>query len=151
MSPGEPERALADTNIVVYAHDSTDPARQERARQLLQDLSDAGRLTFSAQVFNEFCSRMLRPNRPPALAPEQVRDIVRDLRTTGEVYPVTGDTTPRALDAVITYGMSFWDALLWATARENGITLIYTEDLPGMPEIEGVRYVNPFEDDGAGD
>jgi hypothetical protein len=32
---------------------------------------------------------------------------------------------------------------------ENGITLIYTEDLPGMPEIEGVRYVNPFAADAA--
>jgi predicted nucleic acid-binding protein len=147
MRQAEMERALVDTNIVIYAHDPTDSAKHETARQLLQNLSDAGRLTYSAQVFNEFCSRMMRPGRPPALTPEQVRDIVRDLRTTGEVFPITDTTTTFALDAVIAYSMSFWDALLWAAAREYGVTLIYTEDLPGMPEIEGVRYVNPFDNE----
>ncbi len=144
MRRNETERALTDTNIVVYAHDPSDPIKHETARQLLEDLSNTGRLTYSAQVLNEFCSRMMRPNRPPSLTPEQVLEIVLDLRTTGEVFPISDATAARALEAVIAYGMSFWDALMWATARENGITLIYTEDLPGMPEIEGVRYINPF-------
>ncbi len=87
---------------------------------------------------------MMRPNRPPSLTPEQVLD----LRTTGEVFPISDATTARALEAVIAYGISFWDALIWATARENGIALIYTEDMPGMPEIEGVRYLNPFAEEG---
>ena len=39
---------------------------------------------------------------------------------------------------------SWWDALVWAVARENGVGLIYTEGMPGAAEIEGVRYVNPF-------
>ncbi len=40
--------------------------------------------------------------------------------------------------------IAIWDALIWAVARENGISLIYTEDVPGQPEIEGVGYINPF-------
>jgi predicted nucleic acid-binding protein len=149
MRPDDAVRVLVDTNVVVYAHDPTDPSRHDTARRLLQELSDAGRLTYSAQVLNEFCSRSMRPDRPPALTPEQAREVLRDLRATGKVFPITDETTTQALEAVIRYGMSFWDALLWATARENGITLIYTEDLPGMPQIEGVRYVNPFEALGA--
>ena len=46
--------------------------------------------------------------------------------------------------AVSRHRLSFWDALIWAAARENGVTVIYTEDTPGAGEIEGVRYINPF-------
>ena len=146
MMRTRPLRALADTNIVVYAHDPADPVKRDVARHLLQKLSDEGRLTYSVQVFNEFCSRMMRPNRPPTLTPIEALAIVRDLRTTGDVVPITAAITERALEAVIAHRMSFWDALFWATARENGITLIYTEDVPGMQNIEGVHYVNPFHD-----
>jgi len=136
---------LVDTNVVVYAHDPTNPEKHEIARRLLSDLKTAQRLAYTAQVLNEFCSRMLRPDRPPALTPEHVREVVADLQATGEVFPLTGEATSLAMDAVIAYKMSFWDALIWATALENGVPVIYTEDLPGAAEIEGVRYVNPFE------
>ncbi len=144
MRPGKKGPALVDTNVVIYAHDPSDQVKHPAARQLLRRLSDEGRLSYSAQVLNEFCSRMMRANRPPSLGPEEVRVILGDLRATGEAYPVSAETASQALDAVIAYGMSFWDAVLWATARENGVALIYTEDLPSMPEIEGVSYVNPF-------
>jgi predicted nucleic acid-binding protein len=35
-------RALADTNVVVYAYDLQDPVKHQAARDLLRDLSDAG-------------------------------------------------------------------------------------------------------------
>jgi predicted nucleic acid-binding protein len=60
MSDSSLERALVDTNIVIYAHDPTDLVKHEMAQQLLETLSDAGCLTYSAQVFNEFCSNMIR-------------------------------------------------------------------------------------------
>ena len=50
--------------VVVYAYDAEDPAKHQRARELLRRLSDARCLVFSAQVLNEFCSVMMRPNRP---------------------------------------------------------------------------------------
>ena len=42
------------------------------------------------------------------------------------------------------HGLSFWDALIWAAAAENGIKTVYTEDYQDGREIEGVRFVNPF-------
>ena len=57
------ERALVDTNIVVYSNDLDDPVKHTIARELLEELSNEGRLVFSAQVFNEFCSVMMRPSR----------------------------------------------------------------------------------------
>lgn len=43
-------RALVDINVVVYAYDLDEPRKHEIARELLERLSDEGRLVFSAQV-----------------------------------------------------------------------------------------------------
>lgn len=55
-----------------------------------------------------------------------------------------GQLTQR-FGAVERWGMSFWDALLWATANLHGVPTIYTEDGQAAPELDGVRFVNPFD------
>jgi predicted nucleic acid-binding protein len=42
------------------------------------------------------------------------------------------------------YRLSFWDALIWATARNAGVPVVLSEDYQDGREIEGVRFVNPF-------
>jgi predicted nucleic acid-binding protein len=42
------------------------------------------------------------------------------------------------------HGLSFWDALIWAAAHENGVPIIYSEDFQHGRELEGVRFINPF-------
>ena len=44
--------ALVDTNILVYAYDLGEPSKHTVARELIQSLSDDGRLLFSTQVLN---------------------------------------------------------------------------------------------------
>jgi len=60
------------------------------------------------------------------------------------VLPLTAPITLRALAAIPRHGFSFWDALIWAAAKENGIPLVYTEDFQHGRDVEGVRIVNPF-------
>ena len=127
-APAEAHRSLVDTNIVVYSYDLDEPAKHAVALELLENLSGQGRLVFSSQVFNEFCSVMMRPSRPGRLAPDQLSIVLRELEALGEVVPVTASMTFRALGAMQRYGLSFWDALIWAAAAENGIPVIYTEE-----------------------
>jgi len=54
---------------------------------------------------------------------------------------LTSAITLRALDAIPTHGFSFWDALIWAAAKENGIPVVYTEDFQHGRDIEGVRII----------
>jgi predicted nucleic acid-binding protein len=58
--------------------------------------------------------------------------------------PITAPVTFRALDAMPRHGLSFWDALIWAAAADNGIPVIYTEDFQDGRNIEGVQFINPF-------
>ena len=137
---------MTDTNVFIYAHDPGAAAKKVRAVSHIAELAARSELTVSAQVLNEFYARATRPNRPPALTSDAAAQIVRDIARSATVLSLTPDITLRALQGVADYGLSWWDSLIWAMARENGITVIYTEDLPGMAEIEGVRYINPFAD-----
>lgn len=140
----ENPRALVDTNIIIYAYDLDDPAKHAAAVELLERLSEQGRLVFSTQVFNEFCSVMMRPSRSGRLAPDQLALILHELEAIGEVLPITPALTFRALDAMPRHSLSFWDALIWAAAVENGVPMLYTEDFQDGRDIGGVHFVNPF-------
>lgn len=142
-STDDASRALVDTNVVVYAYDLDDPRKHTVARELIQHLSNHGRLVLSSQVFNEFCAVMMSPKRKTRLAPDQLVVILRELAATGEVVPVLPTLTLRALDGM-PHGLSFWDALIWSAAVENGIAMIYTEDFQDGRVVEGVRFVDPF-------
>lgn len=65
---------------------------------------------------------------------------------TWEVVLVTPAVILRALDGVPRHSLAFWDALIWAAARENGIGTIYSEDFQNGRTIEGVTLINPFAD-----
>jgi predicted nucleic acid-binding protein len=137
-------RALVDTNVVVYAYDADHPSKHAIARGLLEQLSNQRRLVFSTQVINEFCSVMMRPSRTQPLSPDLLVEVIRELIAISDVVPITSSLTLRALEAMPRNGMSFWDALIWAAAAENGASMIYTEDFQDGRDIDGVRFVNPF-------
>ena len=133
-----------DTNVVVYAYDLDDPRKHAIARELIEHLSNDGRLVLSSQVFNEFCWAMMGPKRKTRLSPDQLVVILGELAATGEVVPVITALTLRALDAMPRHGLSFWDALIWSAAAENKVAIIYTEDFQDGRDVEGVRFVDPF-------
>ena len=49
-----------------------------------------------------------------------------------------------AMSAVDEHRVSFWDALLWATARQAGCSAIVSEDMQHGRRLGGVEFVNPF-------
>lgn len=40
--------------------------------------------------------------------------------------------------------LSFWDAMLWATARRIGVRVLISEDFQDGEILNGVRFVDPF-------
>lgn len=137
---------MTDTNILIYAFDPDSGPRHGIARDLNNDLLLNGSLQLSVQILNEFYWNATRPNRGPSLSHDAATTIVRDLATGSRVLPLTTDGTLQALVGVAAHGLAFWDALLWAVARENGVMTIYSEDFQHGQTIEGVRFVNPFID-----
>ena len=133
-------RSLVDTNILVYSRDLNEPVKRARAIEVIDQLRASGELVLSAQCLNEFSSTSLRRGTPIS----EVRVAVSRWLDLGHVLPLTGSATTAALTAVERYGLSFWDALIWATAHDAGVPVVLSEDFQDGREIEGVRFVNPF-------
>ena len=70
--------------------------------------------------------------------------IVKDLRGLCRIVAADEVALTDAMAAVRDHGISFWDALLWATLRRAGCNLLVTEDLQDGRILGGVRFVNPF-------
>lgn len=129
---------------MIYAHDRRDPAKHSLALQLLDELHDSRRGLFSVQVLNEFYAQITRATRHAPLSHDEALIIVRDLAAAWVVAPITAAPTLRALTAMSQHGLSFWDALIWAAAREAGADVVFTEDFQNGRIIEGITFVNPF-------
>lgn len=133
--------ALVDTNILVYAHDRDAGDKHARAVDLLAHLASSRELTLSAQVLNELANVLLRKRK---LDRAVVATAVAMVSARAIVFPLTGELTALALGPGMDAGLSFWDALVWATAHANGIGVVYSEDFTHDRVVEGVRFVDPF-------
>lgn len=133
--------AFVDTNVLVYAFDTSDPRRQI-ARDLLARLLDEDRLRLSTQVLQEFYVTVTRKIARP-LAPGEALKIMDDFAS----WPVVQLDYPLIREAVLTATeaqLSFWDGLIVVAARRADAALLYTEDLNHGQEIRGVKVVDPF-------
>ena len=131
---------VVDTNVLLYALDEADPAKQAAARAWRTALwkSRKGRTGF--QVLQEFYVNVQR-KWPSAV--EQARAEVRDLLAW---HPVAVDAAllERGWKIQDRYRISFWDAMIVAAARASSCRYLLTEDLQAGQSLDGVTIVNPF-------
>ena len=134
-----------DTNLLVYAVDASEPAKQSRAIQLLTELSQESKpLVLPWQVAVEFvaCLRRWenagRITRDDTLAYKiQFLDAQPIIMPSPAVLQVSLDLSGR-------YSLSHWDSLLIAACLEAGIDSLYAEDLDAGMTYDSVSVVNPF-------
>ncbi len=53
-------------------------------------------------------------------------------------------TVEYAVKAVDEHTLSFWDAMLWSVASENGVVEIFSENFQGGRKLKGTSFTNPF-------
>ena len=133
-------RFSLDTNILVYAVDRDAAERHEQSRELMGRAAQRD-CVLTVQALAEFFHATTRKNLlDPGMASAFVRDWL-------DVFPVTTADDAAlvdAMDAVAEHRLSFWDAMLWATARQIGCAAIISEDMQDGRRLSGVEIVNPF-------
>lgn len=133
---------FVDSNVLVYARDTRDPKKHERATAWVRHLWETGEGRLSAQVLHEFYVTTTRKLRP-GLAPAAARADVRDLSAWRPVLlGIEGLEAAWALED--RFGLSFWDALIVAAAHVARCEVLLTEDLQDGTDLDGVRVVDPF-------
>jgi predicted nucleic acid-binding protein len=134
---------LVDTNVLVYQYDPSDGAKRQSAIDVVEEVRTTGTGFLSTQVLGEFFSVVTRKIPSPFSAVDAARR-VENYAGSWAVCDVNLNTVLEAVRGAYTHQLSYYDALLWATARMNQITAILTEDGQHNRVIEGVRYLNPF-------
>ncbi len=134
---------LLDTNILVYANDQNNPAKQECAQQIIRVLYTESQGYLSIQSFSEFSNVAIRKSRL-SLSLEQVVEQISWFVRIFRLLDLTPLVILEAVRGVQTYGLAYYDAQLWACAKLNQIPIIFSEDFQDGQTIEGVRFVNPF-------
>jgi predicted nucleic acid-binding protein len=140
---------FVDTNVLVYAWDDADPAKQERASDWIDHLWDEGSGRLSFQVMQELYVTLTR-KLAPGLNPEETRAYIRDLMAWRPVS-IGPLVLEHAWSVEQRYGISFWDALIVAAAGSASCETLLTEDLQHDAVLEGVRVVSPFREPPPGD
>jgi predicted nucleic acid-binding protein len=130
-----------DTNVLVYAVDEDEPVKRDIARSLLSS-ADSDRFVLSPQILSEFyvaVTRKLRRSLTDVAAAEMVDQL-------GLLPAVTLDVAlvKRAVAISRSDRLSYWDALVVASAEAGGCGRILTEDLNDGQVIASVRVENPF-------
>ena len=133
---------FVDTNILVYARDAGEPAKQARAMDVLRVLwkSRLGRV--SQQVLQEYYVTVTRKLKP-GLPKEEARDDIAALLAWRPLAP-SGSTLSKAWEIEDRFGLTWWDSLIVAAALANRCNLLLSEDLQDGQQIDGLRIQNPF-------
>ena len=137
------DRYYFDTNILVYAHDSSAGAKHARAKALVEDTWRAGTGVVSTQVLQEFAVSLQRKvARPPDL--DAIREAVSDYQS-WEVVVNNAASILNALEIQKRHQISFWDALVVHAAETSGASVLYSEDLSDGRVFGTVKVVNPLQ------
>lgn len=132
--------SFIDSNILVYAEASDEPAKQSAALALLRRLKLSYSGVISTQVLQEFANVALRKM---GLDANHVRKQL-SAHQQFEVVQVTPAIIHGALDLHQTRSLSFYDAMIVQAACVAGCAVLYSEDLIEGEVINGVKIVNPF-------
>jgi predicted nucleic acid-binding protein len=133
---------FVDTNVLIYAHDLSAGQKHTRARQLILELWQSGEGCLSIQVLQEFYVNVTQKVAKP-LTPGAAAQIIADL----SVWQVHCPGVEGILDAIRLqdrYQISFWDAMIIASAIQLGCQTIWSEDLNPGQVYDQVTVESPF-------
>ena len=133
---------FVDTNVLVYARDSRDAARQARAGAWLAHLwrTESGRL--STQVLSEYYATMTR-KLVPGLTRDEAWQHVQSLLL-WRPRPVDEHLLARAQELDRRHRLSWWDSLIVAAAQLEDCAVLLTEDLQDGATFGEVTVRSPF-------
>lgn len=121
------DRQFIDTNILVYAYDSSAGEKHTSARELVKNLWIDKTGCLSTQVLQEFYVTVTRKIAEP-ITPQQAGRIIGAY----QAWPVYSPTIADILHSITIQQemlLSFWDAMIINAATNLNASVLWTEDL----------------------
>jgi predicted nucleic acid-binding protein len=133
---------FVDSNVFIYARDSSDPSKQARAMDWFSRLWRENLGRTSMQVLSEFYVNVTRKLAQPA-SPDEAWEEVRTFFA-WRPHPIDEALLRRAKEIEQRWRLSWWDSMIVAAAQLQGCAILLTEDLQDGAVYGGVTVRNPF-------
>ncbi len=136
---------LIDTNVLVYRYDERFPDKQRIAESVLRGSIADSSSYLAHQSIVEFVSATTRgaPEDRILDLPDAIREAEELMSQFPVIYP--DDAVLRmALRGAAAYGLSWFDAHIWAYAEVHGIRELLSEDFQHGRIYGTVTVQNPF-------
>jgi predicted nucleic acid-binding protein len=143
-------KILLDTNILVHAYNKSSPNQKQASKIVKQALKEEIDACLSSQVIYEFFAVITNPKRVECpLDLDEAADLCLDLWECREIEKVT----PTSLTPIEVFKLvkeqklpkgKIFDCILAATAKDNSIDAIYTENVSDFENYGFIKVVNPF-------
>lgn len=131
-----------DSNIVVYAHDTTDPVKHAVAASLLVEVIRDGDGAVSTQVCGEFFNAAVTKRK--IMTADEVLRVIRRLETGMRMSDIDIHLVRDAIAIHQRYQLRYWDSLIIATAKSMRCVEVLSEDMSDGQDYGGVVVRNPF-------
>ena len=134
---------LIDTNLLVYAAEKDESAKAQKSKELINKCWRVEEtLVVSSQNLSEFVYVTVRKAKLNLQEAKTFTEFIVDFHGFKKIE-YTENTVLSAIEIMNEFKTSFWDSLLAATMRENGIFNIYTENVSDF-KIHWIKAVNPL-------
>lgn len=134
-----------DTNVLVYAVDGAEPAKQAKAIALLDALSRQPEpVAIPWQVAVAFLACLRRWENAGRISRNATLAYKSQFLDLQPVIMPSLSILGASLDLSQQHSLSYWDSLLIAACIEAGVTKLYTEDLDAGATYGTVSIENPF-------
>ncbi len=130
-----------DTNVLVYATGPAEDPKAVRARDIVVRGMRHASLVLLLQTLAEYSYVAIRKG---GISAARVQATVEAWRQALPIEAARYEDLPEALHVIARHRLSFWDALLWSTARRIGARYLLTEDFQDGRKLEGVHFINPY-------
>jgi predicted nucleic acid-binding protein len=130
-----------DTNVLVYAIETGGPRPEKSAAALA--LARREDVCLSTQVLGEFYRAVTSRRRTVPLTHAEAVAWVQ-LWKRHDVRDIAVPHVDLALELTGRYQLSYYDALVLASAHLAGCAVVFSEDLNAGQQYGGVRVENPF-------
>ncbi|MBI4191202.1 MAG: PIN domain-containing protein [Betaproteobacteria bacterium] len=133
---------FVDSNVLVYARDPRDAAKQSRAAYWVSHLWKERLGRASAQVLYEYYVTVTRKLRPRVTSEDAWDDVKSFLAWRPQA--IDEALLQRAREIEQRYRLSWWDSMVVAAAQLQDCALLLSEDLQDGTAFGGVTVRSPF-------
>ena len=138
------DKFFIDTNILVYAHDTEDTVKQQKAQAVIFEGIRSEKAVISTQVISEFyviITKKIKSPLPRSKAKEEIKYL-----SILEMVEIDLTLIFQALNHQDEWKISYWDALILASAGRAKCPKVLSEDFNHQHKYGDIVVENPLLD-----